>query len=167
MTVTRSRDGWIATIQNNTDHILPQARMVVGQRIYDLASLPSHQSKTFPLNTAKGDILANFVNQHFSSFQQAVQSRRNNFGNNSEPIRDVADGAMAVSFLGAMDQTEGGWNSFQIFRSLDLTRYSGADHAILLAWDPGQSPAAPLNHFAAKRSHRDSLLRLVVPVKEM
>jgi hypothetical protein len=58
------------------------------------------------------------------------------------------------------------WNSFAVFRSLDLSRFVGADHAILLAWDPGHSPAAPLNRFTARRSHRDTLLRLVAPVKQ-
>jgi hypothetical protein len=64
-----------------------------------------------------------------------------------------------------MNVAEGGWNNFQVFRSLDLSPFVGADHAILLAWDPDHSLAAALNHFAAKRTHRDTLLRLVVPVK--
>ena len=91
--------------------------------------------------------------------------RRSNFGNNTTAIGNVPDGAMAVSFLAKMNMGEGAWNSFEAFRSLDLSRYAGADHAILLAWDPGHSPAPPLNRFPAKRTHRDTLLRLVATVK--
>lgn len=89
------------------------------------------------------------------------------FGNNTVAIADVAEGAMAASFLAKMnvDDSSGGYNNFEVFRNLDLSRFVGADHAILLAWDPDHSFTAPLNRFTAKRTHRDTLLRLVVPVK--
>ena len=165
MSVTRQGAGWSATIENTMDRSLPLARLVLGQRLYDLAALPAHQSKTFTLGANDGTPLASFVNQNSSSFLQAVQTRRTTFGNNAVAIGDAAQGAMAASFLGKLNGAEGGWNSFQVFRSLDLSRFAGADHAILLAWDPDHSLAAPLNHFTAKRTHRDTLLRLVVPVK--
>jgi hypothetical protein len=165
MSVTRQGAGWSATIENTTDRTLPQARLVLGQRLYDLAALPPHQSKTFTLNTGDGMPLANFVNQNSGAFQNAVNNRRQNFGGNAVAIGNVAEGAMAASFLGRMNPAEGGWGNFQVFRSLDLSRYVSADHAILLAWDPGHSLTAPLNRFNAGRTHRDTLLRLVVPVK--
>jgi hypothetical protein len=61
-----------------------------------------------------------------------------------------------------MSAAEGTWINF---RSLDLSRFAGADHAILLAWDPEHSLAAPLNRFTSLRNHRSTLLRLVAPVK--
>ena len=165
MTVTRAGAGWSATIENKTDHALPQANLVLARRIYPLAALPAGQSKTFPLNMGGGELLANFVNQRQNSFAEAVQQRRSNFGNNAVAISDIYDGAIAASFLADMNVPEGGWSSFEVFRGLDLSRYADADHAILLAWDPGNSPAPPLNRFTAKRTHRDTLLRLVVTVK--
>jgi len=165
MTVTPQGAGWSVTIENKSDHALPQARLVLGQRIYTLPALPPLQSKTFPLNTGDGTPLDSFVNEFLPSFQTAVNSRRSNFGNNAVAISDVAGGAMAVSFLGKIRAPQGGWNSFEVFRSLDLSRYAGADHAILLAWDPGHSPAPSLNRFTVTRTHRDTLLRLVATVK--
>jgi len=165
LSVTRQEGGWSATVENSTDRNLPQARLVLGQRLYNLGALPPHQSKTFTLNTADGAPLANFVNQYSQAFRNAVQTRRQNFGNNAVAISSVAEGAMAASFLAKMNVSEQGWQNFEVFRSLDLSRFVGADHAILLAWDPDHSPAAPLNRFTARRTHRDTLFRLVVPVK--
>jgi hypothetical protein len=164
MSVVRQGAGWSVTIENKTDDDLPQVCLVLGQRIYTLdtlAALPPRQRRTFLLNSGEGALLDSFVNQHLPSFQRAVLSRRSNFGNNAVAIGDVAEGAIAASFLGRIS-TE---HSFEVFRSLDLSRYAGADHAILLAWEPGHSPAAPLNRFTAKRTHRDTLLRLVATVK--
>jgi hypothetical protein len=163
MTATRQGNGWNATIENKTDHDLPQARLVVGQRIYDLPMLPKGKNTTFLAQPTAGTPLANFVNQYGNAFQNAVQTRRSNFGSNGRFI-NVPDGVMAVSFLGRMNAA-GEWSSFAVFRGLDLSRYAGSDHAILLAWDPGHSPVASLNNFTAKRTHSDSLLRLVVSVK--
>jgi hypothetical protein len=165
LSVSRQGDGWSATVENTADRSLPQARLVLGQRLYNLGALPPHQSKTFTLNTADGTPLAGFVNQYSQAFRNAVQTRRQNFGNNAVAIGNVPEGAMAASFLAKMNVSDQGWQNFEVFRSLDLSRFVGADHAILLAWDPGHSPAAPLNRFTAKRTHRDTLLRLVVPVK--
>jgi hypothetical protein len=165
MSVSRQGDGWSATIENTTDWPLPQARLALGQRLYDLGALPAHQSKTFSLNSGGGMTLANFVNQHANSFRNAVQMRRATFGNNAVAIGNVAEGAMAASFLAKMNAPDPGGNNFEVQRSLDLSRYSGADHAILLAWDPDHSLAAPLNRFTVLRTHRSTLLRLVVPVK--
>ncbi|MGA2557626.1 MAG: hypothetical protein ABSG04_15265, partial [Verrucomicrobiota bacterium] len=151
MTVTKQGEVWSATIENGTDRVLPRARLVLGGRVYDVSGLPAHQTKTFTFNSGAGVLLENFANQHMNSFATAVQSRRQNFGNNQVAISDAADGAMAASFLSKMNLNpqQGGWGSFEVFRSRDLGRFAGAGHAILLAWDPGHSPAAPLNRFAA------------------
>ena len=162
MSVSRQGDGYSATIENTTDQPLPQARLVLGQRLYDLGALPAHQSKTFTLNSGGGMLLANFLNQNAGSFRTAVNARRTTFGNNAVAIGNVADGAMAASFLAKMSAAEGAWINF---RSLDLSRFDAADHAILLAWDPDHSLAAPLNRFTSLRNHRSTLLRLIAPVK--
>lgn len=165
LSVSRQGDGWSVTIENAMDRALPQARLVLGQRLFDLAALPAHQSKTFTLNPGDGMLLANFVNQNSGAFHNAVNSRRTTFGNNAVAIGNVAEGAMAASFLARMNVMEGAYNNFEVFRTLDLSRFAGAGHAILLAWDPDQSLAAPLNRFPAPRTHRNTLLRLVAPVK--
>ncbi len=164
LSVARRGAGWSATLQNNTERNLPDARLVLGQRLYPLGALAPHQGKTFELGGNTGTALSGFVNQYAQPFRMAVSSLTQNFGNNNVAIGNVTEGAMAASFLGEMNTSPGGMQSFEVFRSRDLSRFADADHAILLAWDPGHSPAAPLNHFTAKRTHRDTLFRLVAPV---
>ena len=165
MSVTRKGAGWSVNLENNTDRNLPDARLVLGQRLYHLSALPPHQGKTFNLGTDSGTALSGFVNQYAQPFRMAVQNLRQNIGNNAVAIGNVTEGAMAASFLGKMNPSQGGWESFEVFRGLDLSRFADADHAILLAWDPDHSPAAPLNRFTAIRTHRDTLFRLIAPVK--
>ena len=164
MSVTRKGAGWSVNLENNTDRNLPDARLVLGQRLYHLSALPPHQGKTFNLGTDSGTALSGFVNQYAQPFRMAVSSLTQNFGNNNVAIGNVTEGAMAASFLGEMNTSPGGMQSFEVFSRRELSRFADADHAILLAWDPGHSPAAPLNHFTAKRTHRDTLFRLVAPV---
>ncbi len=166
LSVSRRGAGWSATLENNTDRNLPDARLVLGQRLYRLGALPPHQGKTLNLGMDSGTALTSFLNQYSEPFNQAANSLSQNFGNNAVAIGNVTEGAMAASFLGRMNPAQGGFqSSFEVFRPRDLSRFADADHAILLAWDPDDSPAAPLNRFAARRTHRDTLFRLVAPVK--
>jgi len=166
MTVSAQGGTWNVTIENKTDQPITRARLVLGERIFDVVALPPHQPKTFTFNNSEGLPLANFANQYGGQFVQAVNSRHASFGNNATAINDPIDASMAATFLSKMDQAEqGGYNGFQVFRSRDLGRFAGPDHAILLAWEPGRSESPALNRFKVNRLHRDTLLRLVVPVK--
>ena len=138
MSVTREDAGWSVTIENRTDHSLPQARLVLGQRLYDLGELPPNQSKTFTLTTASGTPLANFVNQHFSSFQNAVNNRRQNFGGNAVAIGNVAEGAMAASFLGKMNM--GGQRPGIVSRSFAAWTSAGLPARTTPSCWPGTRP---------------------------
>jgi hypothetical protein len=166
MTVSAQGGGWNVTIENKTDQIITRARVVLGERIFDVVALPPHQPKTFTFNNGEGLPVSNFANNYIGQFVNAVNSRHASFGNNVNQINDATDAAMAASFLSKMDQSQQqGYNSFEVFRDRDLGRYVGPEHAILLAWEPGRSESPPLNRFQVKRLHRDTLLRLVVAVK--
>jgi hypothetical protein len=165
MTVRRLSDGWEVTVNNSLDRSLPDVQAVVGGRIYKLGDLAAGQTKTFTVQTSQGTLVGDMARQHSDQFRNAVQQLRSSFGNNSNPITDVAQGTRAACFLTYVNN--GGqetWNNFTGPANLDLTRFVERNYAILLAWDAGHSPTS-LNQFTAKRTHRDTLFRLVVPVK--
>lgn len=165
MTATHSADSWQVTVNNGLDRAVPGAQVVLGGRIYTLGELPANQSKTFTVETSKGTPIGNLAQQYGDRFRNAVQELRSSFGNNSNPITDLAQGSVAASFLSLVNT--GGqetWNNFTGPANLDLSRFANGNYGILLAWDAGYSPTA-LNQFTAKRTHRNTLFRLVVPVK--
>ena len=166
MSVSRRGAGWSATLENNTDRNLPDARLVLGQRLYRLGALPPHQGKTLNLGMDSGTALTSFLNQYSEPFNQAANSLSKISATTPWPSATSPKGRWRPPSWRRMNPAEGGFqSSFEVFRPLDLSRFADADHAILLAWDPDDSPAAPLNRFAARRTHRDTLFRLVAPVK--
>jgi hypothetical protein len=162
MSATRQGAAWRVTVENKTSTPLSQARVVLDGRVYELGDLPAQQSKTFLLTRDQGMVLTEFARQYSNPFRNAVQSRHNTFGNNTVNIPDVVSGAMAASFLPLINGDAQNWNNFAVSQQLDLTRFSGAGHGILLAWDAGHSLSGAFNRFEPKRLHRDTLLRLVI-----
>jgi hypothetical protein len=109
-------------------------------------------------------LLGDWVRQIGGNFSTAAQGRRNSFGNNQGGITDLAGATMAASFLSQLNETANQWELFASPGTLDLSRYSGPGYGILLAWDPDHSITSALNRFTPKRSHRNTLLRLVTPL---
>jgi len=153
-------------VQNNFDRALPQARAILGGKTYQLGELPPGQSKTFSLDETNGTIVGEMARQFEGPFKSAVQSRHNSFGNNNQPLPDIADAAMAASFISFFsDDNSQGWNNFTTPAGLDLSRFALPEQGILLAWDADHAPAPGLNQFQPRRLHRNTLWRLVAPVK--
>jgi hypothetical protein len=169
MKASRQGSSWKVSIQNKLDRPLPVARAVLGGKVYDVGPLAAGASKTVTVDSKDGTPVAEMVRRYGGGFNAAVQARHSSFGNNASTIGDVPAGAMAASFLSYLDPGEGpqnwNWNSFTAPASLDLGRFAGDTHAILLAWDAGHSLTTQLNQFQPRRTHRDTLLRLVTPVK--
>jgi hypothetical protein len=165
MSVKRNDSGWTVTIENKLDHALPQARVVIDGRIYNIGELDAGKSRTMALDPNSGESLQPWAQQFGGNFANAAQSRRNSFGNNERSITDLATSSMAVSFLSQVNnQQPNTWQTFSGPDGLDLSRYAESGYGILLAWDPDHALNAPLNRFSVKRTHRNTLLRLVVPV---
>jgi hypothetical protein len=147
------------------DHPLRGVRAVLGGRIYTLGDVPAGQNKSFPVKAGGGASISDMAQPFGQQFRSAVQAINSSFGNNANYITDVAQAAAAASFLSyANASRQETWNNFSGPSNLDLSRFAGEHYAILLAWDAGHSPTA-LNQFTAKRTHRDTLFRLVVPMK--
>lgn len=164
MTATRQNSGWQVTVGNNMDRKLPGARIVLEGRIYNVGELPAEQSKTFALDRADGQLLGDWARQRSPLLLSAAASRSRSVGNNSAPITDLAGSSMAASFLSQANESANNWQTFSSPGDLDLSRYAVPGYGILLAWDPDHALTAALNRFPVKRSHRNTLLRLVVPL---
>ncbi len=164
MTATRQGSGWQVTVENKLDRKLAGARVVLDGRIYNVGELAAEQSKTFALDRAAGQVLGDWARQSSQSFLNAASARRNSFGNNNAGITDLASSSMAASFLSQVNESANEWQTFSSPGDLDLSRYAAPGYGILLAWDADHSLTAALKRFPAKRSHRNTLLRLVVPL---
>jgi hypothetical protein len=164
MTATRHDSGWQVTVENKLDRKLARVCVVLDGRMYELGTLPAEQSKTFTLERETGQLLRDWAQQNSRNFVGAAQARRNSFGNNEAGITDLATSSMAASFLSQVNQTANNWQTFSGPDDLDLSRYAGPGYGILLAWDADHSVTAALNRFPVNRSHRNTLLRLVVPL---
>jgi hypothetical protein len=167
MTVSHQGSQWQVTVENHLDHLLPQVRVVLGGAIFDLGAVGGGETKSFSLEAGRGLPLGDLARQWGEAFRNAVQARHSSFGENANTLPDVAAGAMAASFLSGVNvnnNNNSGWNNFTAPSNLDLSRFADDSHAILLAWDGGHSLTEALNRFQPKRLHRDSLLRLVIPI---
>jgi hypothetical protein len=166
LTMSASGEGttWKVAVTNSSDRTYKNMHVVVGGRIHELGTLEAGKSKTFELDDAKGTVIPQFTQRYAETFRQAVQQRNQSFGGNSATVENIALGSIAASFAEKMNMNEN-WQNFTPTDGLDLSRFANNATAILFAWDPDNSPTKPFNQFKAGRMHRNTLLRLVQPVK--
>ena len=71
----------------------------------------------------------------------------------------------AASFAAQLANVGPNQRGFVCPEGMDLTPVVERGDAVLLAWDPGHAPGnGSMNRFKTVRSHRDTLLRVAVPV---
>jgi hypothetical protein len=161
--ISAARNGvdWQVAIENKLDRKLSEARVVFDGNVYLVGDLPAKQTTTLKLDTNQGIALKKFVEQHGGQFFHAAQSRRRTFGGEKFAF-NVPLSAMAASFNSQLNEAHG--NQYFISpEGLDLSTLANQGSTILLAWDGDHLHTKPLNQFTPRRSHRDTLLRLVVP----
>jgi hypothetical protein len=164
LSVERSNAAWTVRIDNNLDHKIGPLRLAVEGRIYELGDLDANQSRTNLLERAQGEPLDSFLSPYANAFRAAIQQRQSNFGDNGDPIPDVAAGATAASFLSTLNQSGNAYEDYGAPAGLDLSRFVRAGYAVLLAWDDDHSLTDRIDQFKANRTHRRSLLRMVEPL---
>jgi hypothetical protein len=158
--VAHSGQDWSVVVINRQDHTLSPARLVIGDIVYDLGQIPALTNKTFNLPGHQGEALDNFVRTRAGGFQDAVQQRQYAFGNSSGGrIEDLPGSSMALSFL-----STGGLQNFETTPGLDLSSLPEQGQAVLLAWETDYSPVKPINLFPTRRSHKDTLWRVAIPI---
>lgn len=157
-------EGWELTVQNQTDHAVSAAQLVLGSQIFPLGELLPRQTKTLTLAATDNSTLREFVTKHAQSFRNVVQQRQYAFGESKRgQLDDLPNASIAASFL-----TQGGGGqqhlNFVLPRGLDLSRVLEHGDAVLLAWVPDYAPVEPLNRFKPRRSYRHTLWRMPVAV---
>ena len=165
-TVTAQGDGWQVRVDNHTDCQLTDLKLAVAEHILPLGAVPAGATKTFTVTRSQAMSLAEFVQTHAGSFSQAVQQHSAAFGNTQGGwITDLPNNTVAASFLSRLEQTQGSYSRFIGPPGLDMSPVLDHGGAILFAWAGDYAPVKPIRQFSPKRTHRDTLFRVALPIK--
>jgi hypothetical protein len=152
------------TVDNELDSELTFVRLVVGDQILELGTVPRQERKVFPRQGASSTSLSAFVQNHSANFQHAVNVRHQAFGDTAAGrIRDWPNASAAASFI-TQGNAPNNYANFNPPHGFDLSTLVQRGDAILLAWVPNYSPTKPLNQFATPRLRKNTLLRVAVPI---
>jgi hypothetical protein len=167
--VSQRAGSWAVKIQNPTGHKLTHVRVVVGDMIYEVGSLEPGAQFDQTLNPASGTPLRQFVDQNGGggTFQSAVDRRRNPLGGGGVRLDDRPKTIASASFYRLIDDPNNAQRQIVGVPGLDMSAEVKRGDAVVLAWDEGQIWTKPINQFQPIRMRRDSMLRLVVPVKKI
>ena len=164
VTIKPQADGWAVTIQNNTDHAIKTAELVIEGRVVSLGEVAGGQTGTFKVNRDQGVALRDFVRQHGQNFQHVAEQRQTAFGASSGGrLNDVPHAAMAASFVTQLRQDQS-YNNFVVPPGLDLSRMVEGGNVLLLAWTPDYSPVPGMNQFKPRRVAQNTLWRVPVAI---
>jgi hypothetical protein len=164
--VVAQRNGQLLVeVENRSDRKLADARLVAQGRVFDLGDLTANQTKRLTLNNASGKSLSQFVDQFRQQFFDAVQQRRQALGRDRSARLDrQAVNVVAVSFVSQIDDGRNDNRYFMAPSGFDVSQLVERGDALVFAWAPGQSPAKAINRFSPRRSQRDTMWRLSVPI---
>ena len=166
VTVVPQGGQWQVKVENRTERALADARVVIEDYIMTLGEVPARETRTFTVSRAKGMGLSEFVLRYGSTFQSAVRGRQRTFGGTEAGrIDDLPNGTMAASFLSRLSGAQDTTRHFITPPGLDMSPVVEHGNAVLLAWAADYSPVKPLRQFTPKRSQKNTLWRVAVPVK--
>jgi len=168
LTVTLSREDrrWVAEVENTLNKKLTRAIVVVDEQVYEVGELAAEKTTRVVLTNATP--VNSFVQTYGNSFMNAANSRQQAFGQNVNPIYDVPRSVMAASLVGYLSSNRPDLPATGQFVSppgLDLSPLVMRGNAVFMAWVDNYAPIKPVHKFNPLRSHKDTLLRLTVPVE--
>lgn len=170
ISVTPGEKLWKLSVVNKTDRTYPQTYLALMGRIFELGKLPAHKTNNVILNTEQGVLLTDFARFHQIDLLSAAEGRSTSFGNNNTYIDNLAVGSVSLSFSSLLNPASSQRNQFQNSlsapRGLDLGDLLQRDQGVFFAYDEDHSFAPPLNRFTSRRLHRNTLLRVVLPMKQ-
>jgi hypothetical protein len=158
---------WAEKVHNPTNRKLTGVKVVIKDLIFDIGSLEPGKQFEQNLNPAAGKLLRDFVQQNGNGFQMAVERRRNPLGGGGPILDDRPKTVATASFYRLLDETQNTSRQIVGVPGLDMSSELKRGDAVVLAWDAGEIWTKPINQFQPIRMRRDSMLRLVVPVKQM
>ena len=166
LSVTAQGERWVAQIENRSGQRIPQAKLIIDGRVYEVGNIP--ETKRMTVQRDSGQPLSQFVQQYAASLQSVVMARQQQFGRQyAGHVTDIFNNTAAVSFLGATNpeanqnqQPFGYYGRFVAPRGFDLTPLLRREHAILIAFAPGESIVPALNKFSPRHSRTDTVYRI-------
>ena len=169
VTVVPQGEQWQVKVENQTERALTNAHIVIDDYIMELGEVPAREARTFTVSKENGDALdATSCLRHGAGFQGAVQARQRIFGGgDSGHIDDLPNGSMAASFLSRLSSPQNSMRHFISPPGLDLSSVAEHGNAVLLAWAENYSPVKPLRQFTPRRSQKNTLWRVAVPVPSL
>jgi hypothetical protein len=173
LSVKENADTFEVAVENYLDTRLNNTMVAVSGRLYSVGEFGPGEKRTVSLRKYAGESLDGFVQNYGGRFAAAVSQRHQAFGSDeSWRISDPPRSAVAASFISRLqrnrpnqNQYSYGYNYAVTPPGFDLSELVNRGDAVFLAWAPGFSMVKPLNQFPARRSQRDSLLRIAVPVQ--
>jgi hypothetical protein len=174
LSVVSASDEFRVTVQNQLETKLKEVMIAIDGRLYTVGDLDAGQKRLLSFGKYSGEGLDQFVQNHGNRFPQVVNQRHQAFGSDeSWRISNVPRSAIAASFISRLqgnrssqqNQYYYGYNYAVTPPGFDLSSLVERGDAVLLAWAPGFTMNKPLNQFSVRRSQRDSLLRMAVPVQ--
>lgn len=158
----------VVQLQNQLDRKVEPLRLVVQGRLYDLGGLAANASTNVTLSLGAGRPLSEFVQSHSSSFVNAIQGRQRSLGDEaSGRLEDMPNGSMAASFIAHRGVSmHNQYNQGLVSPpGLDLSPLVERGDAVILAWTADYSPAASIVKFNPRRSSKNTLFRIAVPIE--
>jgi hypothetical protein len=166
VSVRESGGGYNLEVENLLDKKLAGCKLVVDGSVLDVGEIAPKQTRSVSLSKT-GETLITFVQRHGANFANAVNRRQQAFGDNTPQIFDIAQSTMAASFVAHVRPNQQyGYNQFVSPAGMDLSPLVERGYAVLLAWVEDYSATKPINKFSARRSHKDTLLRVAAMIKE-
>lgn len=159
--------GWSLSVENLSGKIIGDARLAVGNYLYQIGAIEAGQKKVVTLidGATNTQQLATFVQNNLAQYHNKVQQRQYAFGRrDSGQIDDPATASIVASLLGKANEVRGGMN-FVASPGLDVSAAIERGDAVLFAWSPQAAPGPVLNQAKTKRSAVNTLWRLPISLQ--
>lgn len=159
--------GWSLSVENLSGKTIGDARLAVGNYLYQIGTIEAGQKKIVTLNDGATNTqqLATFVQNNLAQYHNKVQQRQYAFGRrDSGQIDDPATASIVASLLGKASEVRGGMN-FVASPGLDVSGALERGDAVLFAWSPQAAPGPGLNQAKTKRSTVNTLWRLPISLQ--
>jgi hypothetical protein len=166
VTVVPQGEQWQVQVDNRTESKLTNIHLVIEDRIVRLGEVPANSARTFTVAPEHGMALSTFLDQNGAGFFSAVRARQRTFGGGETArLDDLPNGSIAASFLSRLSSGQQPMSRFIAPPGLDLSSVVTHGDAILFAWAGDYSPVKSLRQFSPRRTQRNTLWRVAVPVQ--
>lgn len=169
--VTARGSTWDIEIISAPIEGIREARLIIGEQVYRVHEAAGFRAgKRISVSRSSGQSLVQLVQNQQGQFSMAVNRRQSQFGSHNAGFLDnVLESTTAASFMsvlagessGNQDQPYGYQHRFTPPKGFDLSEDVRRGAAVLIAFAPNKTVAAPINKFTPRMSKKDSVLRVI------